>query len=168
MNKDAKVWIRAEVTEAGENKLSKIVDFASGEKVRIPMNKDNSIKWFDDYRLFKDGEIQTGNTIEEKKRFAEDFLLKSCGKKIIFNIMGNLTCINTIHARTEILNAEFKQDIIVTGDIVGLTVLDNDSENTEMSIPYAKLLNIRVEKLGHMMFFTYEYQSYNIEIVIYK
>ena len=53
MNKNAKVWTRVEVTEAGESKLSKVVDFASGERAKIPMNKDNSIKWFDDYKLFK-------------------------------------------------------------------------------------------------------------------
>ena len=51
MNREVKILTRAEATETGESKLSKIVDFGKGKEVAVPINRDGSIKWFDDSKL---------------------------------------------------------------------------------------------------------------------
>lgn len=53
MNKEVKIWTRAELTETGESKMAKVVDFGSGKEVAIPINRDGSIKWFDDSKLIR-------------------------------------------------------------------------------------------------------------------
>lgn len=40
-------------TKADNGKLAKVVEFDTGEKVELPINKDGSIKWFNDNRLIK-------------------------------------------------------------------------------------------------------------------
>lgn len=40
-------------TKADNGKLSKVVEYESGAKVEIPINKDGSVKWFDDSKLLK-------------------------------------------------------------------------------------------------------------------
>lgn len=45
-----KTWLRAE-----DGKLSKVVEYGTGAKIAIPVNKDGSIKWFDDSKLLKAG-----------------------------------------------------------------------------------------------------------------
>ncbi len=40
-------------TKAEDGKLSKVIRFDGGEKVEIPINKDGSVKWFDDSKLVR-------------------------------------------------------------------------------------------------------------------
>lgn len=40
-------------TKADNGKLAKVIEFESGEKVELPINKDGSIKWFNDSQLIK-------------------------------------------------------------------------------------------------------------------
>ena len=44
---------KAEVTEDGKGKLSKIITYKNGSRVEIPINRDGSIKWFDDKSLIR-------------------------------------------------------------------------------------------------------------------
>ena len=37
--------------KADNGKLSKVIRYQSGEKVEIPINKDGSVRWFDDSKL---------------------------------------------------------------------------------------------------------------------
>lgn len=41
-------------TKADNGKLTKVVEFDTGEKVELPINKDGSIKWFNDNQLIKE------------------------------------------------------------------------------------------------------------------
>lgn len=40
-------------TKADDGRLSKVIDYGNGSRVEIPINKDGSIKWFDDSALLK-------------------------------------------------------------------------------------------------------------------
>ena len=40
-------------TKADNKKLSKVIEYKTGAKVEIPINKDGSVKWFDDSQLIK-------------------------------------------------------------------------------------------------------------------
>ena len=40
-------------TKADNGKLSKVLEYESGAKVEIPINKDGSVRWFDDSKLLK-------------------------------------------------------------------------------------------------------------------
>lgn len=40
-------------TKADNGKLSKVVEYESGARVEIPINKDGSVRWFDDNKLLK-------------------------------------------------------------------------------------------------------------------
>lgn len=48
MNREVKTF-----TKADDGRLSKVIDYGNGSKVEIPINKDGSIKWFDDSALLK-------------------------------------------------------------------------------------------------------------------
>ena len=39
--------------KADNGKLSKVIRYQSGEKVEIPINKDGSVRWFNDSKLLK-------------------------------------------------------------------------------------------------------------------
>ena len=43
-------------TKADNGKLSKVIEYRSGRKVEIPINRDGSVKWFDDNKLLKSEE----------------------------------------------------------------------------------------------------------------
>ena len=53
MRVKAKVWLRTEQTEEGRNKMSKVIEYGNGARVIVPVNRDGSVKWFDDSRLIK-------------------------------------------------------------------------------------------------------------------
>lgn len=53
MKSNAIVTTKSELTE-GNGRLSRVIEFHSGEKVEIPINKDGSVKWYDDERLQKE------------------------------------------------------------------------------------------------------------------
>ena len=53
MNKEVKILTRVETTETGVSRLSEVVDFGNGKEVAIPINRDGSIKWFDDTKLIR-------------------------------------------------------------------------------------------------------------------
>lgn len=40
-------------TKADNGKLSKVIEYESGTRVEIPINKDGSVKFFDDSKLLK-------------------------------------------------------------------------------------------------------------------
>lgn len=41
------------ITKADEGKLSKVIEYESGARVEIPINKDGTVRWFDDNKLKK-------------------------------------------------------------------------------------------------------------------
>ena len=40
-------------TKADNGKLAKVLEYEAGAKVEIPINKDGSVRWFDDRKLLK-------------------------------------------------------------------------------------------------------------------
>ena len=40
-------------TKANKGKLSKVIEYGTGARVEIPINKDGSVKFFDDNKLIK-------------------------------------------------------------------------------------------------------------------
>lgn len=44
-------------TKAEQSGLAKVIEFGNGKKVEIPINKDGSVKWFDDSKLIKKEEV---------------------------------------------------------------------------------------------------------------
>lgn len=53
MNTETKVFTKVEPMRNGKNKLSKVIRFGNGNSVEIPINKDGSIRWFDDSKLLR-------------------------------------------------------------------------------------------------------------------
>lgn len=53
MQNETKVFLRVEQTETGATKLSKVIEFGNGTAVAIPINRDGSVKWFNDSQLIK-------------------------------------------------------------------------------------------------------------------
>lgn len=53
MNKKASMLLRVEQRKEGKIKLSKVVEYASGARVMVPIIRDGSIKWFDDSKLIR-------------------------------------------------------------------------------------------------------------------
>ena len=58
MNTDIKKNYRT-LTKCDNGKLSKVIEYKSGAKVEIPINRDGSVKWFDDSKLLKDRRTKT-------------------------------------------------------------------------------------------------------------
>ena len=52
MNTDIKKNYRT-LTKCDNGKLSKVIEYKSGARVEIPINRDGSVKWFDDSKLLK-------------------------------------------------------------------------------------------------------------------
>ncbi len=48
MPNEAKVFTKAE-----DGRLSKVVEYGTGARVEIPINRDGSIRWLDDSRFMK-------------------------------------------------------------------------------------------------------------------
>lgn len=48
MPNEAKVFTKAE-----DGRLSKVIEYGTGGRVEIPINRDGSIRWFDDSRFMK-------------------------------------------------------------------------------------------------------------------
>ena len=46
------------LTKCDDGKLSKVIEYKSGARVEIPINRDGSVKWFDDSKLLKDRKIK--------------------------------------------------------------------------------------------------------------
>lgn len=42
------------LTKCDDGKLSKVIEYKSGARVEISINRDGSVKWFDDSKLLKD------------------------------------------------------------------------------------------------------------------
>mgnify|MGYP006977032345 CR=1 FL=1 len=53
MSTETRIFTRAEFTEDGKNRLSKVIKFGNGKKVEIPINRDGSVRWFDDLKLIR-------------------------------------------------------------------------------------------------------------------
>ena len=51
-----KIWLRAE-----NGRLSKVLEFASGQRVEIPLNRDGSIKWLED-KMKEERQRETNNS----------------------------------------------------------------------------------------------------------
>ena len=43
-----KKWIKAD-----NGKVSQVIEFDSGSKIELPLDKDGNVKWFDDTKLIK-------------------------------------------------------------------------------------------------------------------
>ena len=52
MNTDIKKNYRT-LTKADSGNLYKVIEYKSGARVEIPINRDGSVKWFDDSKLLK-------------------------------------------------------------------------------------------------------------------
>lgn len=46
--KNTRIWLKAD-----RGRLSKVVEFGTGKKVEIPINRDGSVRWLDDNKLIK-------------------------------------------------------------------------------------------------------------------
>lgn len=53
MENTVEVWTRAERNEDGTGSLHKVIDYGSGKQVAIPVNKDGTVKYFDDTKLIR-------------------------------------------------------------------------------------------------------------------
>lgn len=53
MHTETRIFTKAELTEDGKSRLSKVIRFGNGKKVEIPINKDGTICWFDDTKLIR-------------------------------------------------------------------------------------------------------------------
>lgn len=53
MGTETRVFTKVELTEDGKNKLSRVICFGNGNRVEIPINKDGSVRWFDDSKLMR-------------------------------------------------------------------------------------------------------------------
>ena len=45
---EMKKWIKAE-----DGKVTQVIEFDSGSKIELPLDKDGNVKWFDDTKLIK-------------------------------------------------------------------------------------------------------------------
>ena len=45
---EMKKWIKAE-----DGKVSQVIEFDSGSKIELPLDKNGNVKWFDDTKLIK-------------------------------------------------------------------------------------------------------------------
>lgn len=52
MNNKITTSTRAELTKEGKSKMSKVIKYGSSQ-VELPINKDGSIKYYDDAKLLK-------------------------------------------------------------------------------------------------------------------
>lgn len=52
--------------KADNGKVTEGIEYESGKRVEIPINKDGSVKWFDDSKLLKKGGANHG--ISEKNK----------------------------------------------------------------------------------------------------
>lgn len=48
MENTVKIWTRAE-----RNEVHKVIDYGNGKQVAIPVNKDGTVRWFDDEKLIR-------------------------------------------------------------------------------------------------------------------
>ncbi|GEM_PF-6800009 len=133
----------------GKGMLLRTATFPNGSMVAVPINKDRSIKWFDDSKLIKK------DIIKDK---AEKYLLKSNGKDISIHVLSHKDSTNYIASKSKIVNAKVKLDY-------GLTVSDPEDEEVLTRIPYAGLLNITINVLSEVII-TYKYESYQIEVCL--
>lgn len=53
MNNLIRISTKSELTSGGKSRMSKVIDYGNGHKVEIPINKDGTVKWFDDSKLVK-------------------------------------------------------------------------------------------------------------------
>ncbi len=53
MHKSAKIFTRAELTDDGKSRMSRIIDYGNGHRVEVPINKDGTVRWFDDSKLIR-------------------------------------------------------------------------------------------------------------------
>ena len=45
---EMKKWIKAD-----NGKVTQVIEFDSGSKIELPLDKDGNVKWFDDTKLIK-------------------------------------------------------------------------------------------------------------------
>lgn len=51
--KRVRMSILAELNENGKSRLTRVLTYDNGKRVEIPINRDGSVKWFDDTQLIK-------------------------------------------------------------------------------------------------------------------
>lgn len=129
--------------------LLQTATFTNGAMVAVPINKDRSIKWFDDSKLIKK------DIIKDK---AEKYLLNSNGEDIEIAVLSHKDSINYICSKSKIVNAKVELDNF-------LTISDPEDEEILTHIPYVNLLNVTIKVLCGVII-TYEYASYKIEVCL--
>lgn len=134
-----------------ENKgiLLQTATFTNGATVAIPINKDRSIKWFDDSKLIKK------DSIKDK---AEKYLLKGNGNDIEIAVLSHKDSINYICSKSKIKNSKVELNNF-------LTISDPEDEEIFTHIPYVNLLNTTINTSCGIII-TYEYASYQIEVCL--
>ena len=53
LGSETRIFTRSELTSERKNRLSKVIKFGNGKKVEIPINRDGSVRWFDDLKLIR-------------------------------------------------------------------------------------------------------------------
>ena len=41
------------IIKADNGKVTQVIEFDSGERIELPLDKDGNVKWFDDTKLIK-------------------------------------------------------------------------------------------------------------------
>lgn len=129
--------------------LLQTATFTNGAMVAVPINKDRSVKWFDDSKLIKK------DLIKDK---AEKYLLKGNGKDIKIYVLSHSNSSNYIASISKIVNAKVEVNNF-------LTISDPNDEDILTHIPYVNLLNVTINILSDVII-TYKYESYQVEVCI--
>ena len=53
MGSETRIFTRSELKSEGKNMLSMVIKFGIGKKVEIPINRDGSLRWFNDLKLIR-------------------------------------------------------------------------------------------------------------------
>ncbi len=60
MEKETRTVTRSLLTELKENgevRLARVLTYDNGHRIEIPINRDGSVKWFDDVKLLKEHKL---------------------------------------------------------------------------------------------------------------
>lgn len=129
-------------------KVTQEAKYGNGKVIAVPIQKDGTVKWFDDSSLIK-------MPLKDK---AEKYLLNSNSKDIRICVLSHNNSVNYIASKSKIVNAKVKFNNF-------LTISDPEDEEILTHIPYVKLLNVSIDVLSEVII-TYEYASYQIEVCL--
>lgn len=129
--------------------LTRTATFPNGSIVAVPINRDGTVKWFDDLKLIKK------DLIKDK---AEKYLMNSNGEDIMICVLSHKDSTNYICSKSKIQNAKVELNNF-------LTISDPEDKEILTHIPYVNLLNVTISVLSKVII-TYKYASYQIEVCL--